>query len=392
MSPRLAGPCLMVQGWECVKEAVQVNVLELYQDDGFQPRRVASTNGGEWAGPCPLCGGGDRFLVWPNRGKEGGSYWCRQCNIGGDVIQYCRDVRKMSFPEACLRVGRELPGPSYRRSVKKTQASTMQYHATPALQQETSVVDPGLWQARARTLVDETTYNLWHYQQDRWLKWLTSHRGLHEETVKEASLGVMLLDRWPEPQTWGLAPEFKEDGRVKRVWLAQGHTIPLLEGSEVLRIKFRRPKSAGDPRYLFLRGSSPQVRVINPHSLSFVIVENELDGLLVAQEGSSLGIGVIALGSASVKPGSLAPEVQAALKNSSYILISLDFDPPKDAEDKDAWAGGKAARAWLKKFPQAHRWLPVKGKDVTEMWQAGVSIKAWLEAGIERAIKAKEAK
>ena len=30
----------------------------------------------EWAGPCPDCGGRDRFLVWPAR-PRGGAFLCR---------------------------------------------------------------------------------------------------------------------------------------------------------------------------------------------------------------------------------------------------------------------------------------------------------------------------
>jgi len=47
-------------------------------------RHIASTNGGEWAGPCPFCGGTDRCRVWPN--QEGGRFWCRQCEAQGDAI------------------------------------------------------------------------------------------------------------------------------------------------------------------------------------------------------------------------------------------------------------------------------------------------------------------
>jgi len=36
----------------------------------------------EWAGPCPWCGGEDRFLVW-----EEGNYWCRQCKRDGWVTK-----------------------------------------------------------------------------------------------------------------------------------------------------------------------------------------------------------------------------------------------------------------------------------------------------------------
>jgi len=55
--------------------------------------RVANTSGGEWAGPCPVCGGNDRFRVWPYEGKNG-RYWCRKCGQYGDAIQYHKWIRK----------------------------------------------------------------------------------------------------------------------------------------------------------------------------------------------------------------------------------------------------------------------------------------------------------
>lgn len=60
--------------------------------------------GGEWAGPCPRCGGNDRFIVWPEHrsGATGGKYLCRGCAPeGGDCIQFLRDFHGMSYPEAC---------------------------------------------------------------------------------------------------------------------------------------------------------------------------------------------------------------------------------------------------------------------------------------------------
>ena len=37
----------------------------------------------EMAGPCPKCGGDDRFIVW----TEKNTFWCRQCEWKGDVIE-----------------------------------------------------------------------------------------------------------------------------------------------------------------------------------------------------------------------------------------------------------------------------------------------------------------
>ncbi len=52
-------------------------------------KKIASTGGGEWTGPCPFCGGRDRFRVQPERGR----WWCRQCSEDdrwGDAIAYLR--------------------------------------------------------------------------------------------------------------------------------------------------------------------------------------------------------------------------------------------------------------------------------------------------------------
>ena len=41
-----------------------MQLLDLVQADGLAPKKVASTNGGEYHSPCPGCGGKDRFIIW----------------------------------------------------------------------------------------------------------------------------------------------------------------------------------------------------------------------------------------------------------------------------------------------------------------------------------------
>jgi DNA primase len=54
---------------------------------------------GEFAGPCPCCGGEDRFHV------KGDRFYCRQCYPrGGDVIDLVRRVEGVSFRSACQRL------------------------------------------------------------------------------------------------------------------------------------------------------------------------------------------------------------------------------------------------------------------------------------------------
>jgi len=65
--------------------------------------RIAGTRGGEWAGPCPFCGGEDRLHVQPAYG--GGRWYCRQCAPrGGDAIDYLCRRERLTFHEAVSRL------------------------------------------------------------------------------------------------------------------------------------------------------------------------------------------------------------------------------------------------------------------------------------------------
>lgn len=66
--------------------------------NGWQPVRVSSV--GEAAGPCPFCGGHDRFVVWPASSDRDGRAWCRRCRWVGDVIALYRDLEGVTFVRA----------------------------------------------------------------------------------------------------------------------------------------------------------------------------------------------------------------------------------------------------------------------------------------------------
>lgn len=53
-------------------------ILDVF--DGHDLKRI----GREHHGPCPICGGSDRFTVWPHEGRA----WCRQCKALGDSVTW----------------------------------------------------------------------------------------------------------------------------------------------------------------------------------------------------------------------------------------------------------------------------------------------------------------
>ena len=81
----------------------RVDLLALIGQD-TRLKRVAGTAGGEYAGPCPFCGGRDRLRVQPARRR----WWCRRCGQDTrweDAIDYVRKRDRVDFVEACRRLG-----------------------------------------------------------------------------------------------------------------------------------------------------------------------------------------------------------------------------------------------------------------------------------------------
>jgi len=62
--------------------------------------------GQEWVGPCPRCGGRDRFSINPRRGV----FNCRGCGVGGDFIEMVMHIDGCGFNAACKALtGRDRP-------------------------------------------------------------------------------------------------------------------------------------------------------------------------------------------------------------------------------------------------------------------------------------------
>lgn len=61
--------------------------------------------GNELAGPCPRCGGTDRFSVNTRKGI----FYCRGAGIGGDVIRMVEYVRAVEYVAACEVINGEPP-------------------------------------------------------------------------------------------------------------------------------------------------------------------------------------------------------------------------------------------------------------------------------------------
>lgn len=329
-------------------DTASVDLLGLIGRD-VKLRRVASTNGGEYAGPCPFCGGRDRFRVWPARGR----FWCRKCGAQGDAIDYIRRRNGLGFREAVEALG--LPG----RSTGPT-ASLARLPSEPLAPPNAN------WQERGRVFAAECEVALWSEIGARALAWLRG-RGLSDDVIREARLGYNAQDRWEDRGKWGLGP-----GRP--IWLPRGIVIPWEIEGNLWRINIRRPLSPaqearGEPKYIGPAGWANAL--YNADRLEpgrpAVLVEGELDALTVRQHAGDLAV-TVATGSVG---GARRTRWLARLAIASLVLVAFDADD----------AGEEASAYWLKVLPNARRWRPYWG-DANAMARDGADLRAWVMAGL----------
>lgn len=333
----------------------RVDLVELAGRD-IRLKKVATTRGGEWAGPCPFCGGKDRFHVQPRTGL----WFCRSCSPDGrwqDAIAFVQRRDGVTFPEACRILGAsssELGEARQRRATAKQ---------TPEPQLAVDVEPSPAWRDRAAVFVDRAVETLWSETGARARAYLAG-RGLQEETLRVWRVGFQAADAWEPAQTWGVA------GRS--VKLERGITLPWLIGETVWQVKIRRAVKDGD-KYASVRGGHPLLFGANTlvPGAPAVMAEGEIDTLLLWQAVYDR-LATVSLGSAS-----RWPTRRGALLLSQAIPLFLAYDV--DSE------GDMGAQRLQQLAPHARRLRPPAGKDVGEFVEAGGRARAWMIYELKRA-------
>lgn len=350
-------------------------LLDLCQKYGVELKKVATTRGGEWQGPCPGCGGDDRFHVHPEVGKDRefpGTYWCRQCGKKGDTIQFLIDFEGLTFVEACARLGKPLDSYYNRRPPKQAGPG-------PCFQPRQYEAPAEIWQAKALKLVQWSYEKL--YENEDWLNYLTG-RGISETSVDRFYLGYNPgddhgRDLFRSREGWGLSViESEKGGRPRALWLPKGWVVPWFgRNGTVARIRIRRPKPVEfGPAYYLVPGSSMETMIIRAFKPSgiFLVVESELDAFMVSEKAGDL-VHVVATGSSSARPDEKSYQELAG----GLVLNALDFDQ----------AGAREVEWWKANFKAVKRWPVPKGKDPGEAYQAGVDIRQWVLEGLPEGMR-----
>lgn len=262
---------------------------------------------GWFSGPCPFCGGRDRFTL--KRTSDGWRWLCRNCTDGRylDCVDYIQRRNGVDFKEAVKALGGEA-------------FSTLREDASPPLVQKPKPVEPQPQDPQTIERLTQTAYAASSELDTdsplaQTVRAYLDRRGIIEPTRQRALLGAKMV----------------YDPKVQRERPAVA--IPYLDaGLKVRAIKYRFADDEPDGlRYIAERGSQNGFYYLTEHLGHFdrlMIVEGELNLLSLAQvlpEADLLSTGSQSL-SESMKQ---ALSVLAA----RYRRIWVWFDEPQKAQE-----------------------------------------------------------
>ena len=343
-----------------------VDILALIGADTVL-KRVGGTRGGEYAGPCPFCGGTDRFRVWPadtSTTDHRGKWWCRQCLKSGDAIEYLRERDGLSYGEACQQLG--VSGKASRQGATRSTDGKSKIAVPP----------PAGWQACGMRFVEFCEQALWDEKGRHALDWLHG-RGFNDSTLRASRIGWNGTQRFGDPARWDLPAG-------KKIWAPVGVVIPWIDSGTLWRVQFRRLDLMRatvngvervqmgpdpEPKYVHIRGSGDALYGADAldGSQPVMLTEGVFTSLAIQQEAGDI---VTAVAAGSTKGGHGTQWI-ARLSLAPLVLIAFDADKP----------GDEAAERWQEKLPGSRRRRPY-WDDANAMLQDCGDVWSWVEAGL----------
>lgn len=292
----------------------------------------------DWAGPCPRCGGTDRFHVFQSGGEW--RWRCYQCHEKpADAIAFVRWLHShLSFVDAVNQLTGVLPPPSPPAQTQRRQQVAAQ---------------PAGWRERAERMVAEAHERLWRPEGELARAYLESRR---LEPAAWLAFGVGYRADVAVPGT---------DGKKR----APAIVLPWRAGGRLVAVRYRFLTEQNGAKITAESGSQFAGRLFGGQALprvaerlrTLVIVEGEINCMSIWQCAGSptrsfdWRMDVLSLGSESAR---LSPAAVAAAQQYSRVLVWADRS--------------EVARELAAALPNAYPVRSPGGKDANDLLREGL--------------------
>ena len=303
----------------CIRDRANIDLIEL-AGRYVELRKVAPK---EYHGPCPWCGGDDRFRVTTER------FACRQCGRTGDAIEFVMQKQNVDFKGAAAILGGNLPIGASEKVKPVSKPSEPAYTwDEPKHKQACVESHANLMSAGTRHAWDAMEY--------------LQGRGIESETINAFGIGYTLFQL---PNTWDgekfvypkqLAislPWFNHDGALVAVKyrFIETHTYTDKDGKESTENKTSRGQVTGNAfGWQALRGADV-----------LIICEGELNALSLWQAGRG-AVDVLSTGSEATTR-KLPPVVADLAHQYAHRIVWADKKEIADAAASQIGAASMAS-------------------------------------------------
>lgn len=338
----------------------------------------------EWCGPCPSCGGDDRFVVFEQGGRDGlsvsGRWWCRNCHPNrGDYISLLMDFDGLSYKDACQEAGL-----AHDERPRKTETKRNKSETVSAV----SLSEP--WSAQADHVLSSARQGM---KSPAAAEFFRDGRGLTGETCRALGFGWQTSDSFFSPEMWGLP-------KGKPLAVPEGAVLPIRRGGRVVSLLVRRrfpyiiPDTKKELWFHEVRGGAKVPFFCGPSGAPLVVCESILCAASVYQVS---GGQIAALATLGASKRGMDSDAVAFLKAASLVLIVADDDEAgavlkkvvrqvrPDAEEMTT-ARDQNGEPFLKGNGK-----PAKDiNDLCQVWRDDQRVFSWLAYGFTLALRRKE--
>ncbi len=284
----------------------------------------------ESAGPCPKCGGTDRFHV------QADWFFCRHCHEKrGDVIEFVQWKNNITFVEAIQMLDGNSIGSL--PATKRAPAIKPQFERPPD------------WQKDANNLAERAHWRL-----------------MDDDDSAAIAARDYLDSRGIETHTWqafklGYAPSVAIPGTQGKE-RAPAIVMPWYKGGKVCGVRYRFLEKQGDCKQTALAGSifggvlyGGQALETGTHELSTLLIcEGELNACSIWQCSRYTSLNVLSLGSESA---AVAPAMVEYASRYATVMVWLDKE--------------ERAQSAMAALPGAYAIKSVEGQDANDSLRSG---------------------